>query len=402
MIWIGLNIVLLLTLAFSFQPPDRLKKLYWIGLGVKTIGCISFGTIYILIFNTGDTLYFHKSALTLYELSETSFSDYLNELLTPHHPIYKAEWRNELFSKILSTAYVATQGNYWLSALYLALFSYLCIWFLVRSIERHYTHLLVPAFIAFVLFPSPVFWSSGILKDTLVNGSLFYLAGLCIRYYHGDRFTFSQITVATVSLLLLFYLKFYLAALTGLLMALLAWRYLVITFVETKGVKVTLTIIIIFTCVVAVSQANRNINLDRLPQSLYDNYKTIQDQSLPGETLHLDIEPTYASLIYHSPSAMIAGLFRPFIWETDSFKLLPGIENLFILLLFLVNLYYIKQLRPNLPGILAIIFICCLATALPMAAPNFGSLIRYKAVFQPFLLFLLLIRPYQFIVLKEH
>ncbi|MEQ8473346.1 MAG: hypothetical protein RIC35_19270 [Marinoscillum sp.] len=402
MIWIIINIILLLSLAFSFQPEEGPKKLYWIGLGIKTMMCFAFGCTYVFYLQSGDTLTFHEKANELYQLSEQSFGSYLKELFTPHYPIYQAEWRNEFFCKILSLPYVATQGNYWLSSLYLMLFSYLCTWFLIRSIWRYYPSLLIPAFVAFMIFPSPIFWSSGILKDTLVNGAVFYLAGLCIRYHYQSKFTFSQITVAIGCILLIFYMKYYLIALVGTLMILLAWNKVVKVFIQSKAIQITLTILLLIICVSIASKTNRNINVEQLPVALYNNYQSIQDQSTHTETLQLDIEPTYKSILLNIPQSLIAGLFRPYVWEVGSVKVWFGLENLLILLLALANIVFIPRMKPDLLSWLTLGFIIVLAVALPIASPNFGSLIRYKAVFIPFLVFLLTIKPYQVIVLKEH
>ena len=394
MIWIILNIVLLIALTLSFQPEAGPTKHYWIGLAVKFSCSLAFGWFYFWHLNTGDTLMFHQKALELMKMAEESFSQYFDYLITGQYPVYKAESRTDIFTKILSIPYIATQGNYWLSALYLAFFSFLCSWFLYRSVIRYYPSALIPAFIAFLLFPSPVFWSSGILKDTLTNGSIFFLAGICIRYRHNSSFTFSQVTVAIACLFILFYMKFYLAAVAGVCMGFLAWTKLSKAFVQSKTTRTLVNLIALVVLIGLVSLLNRNLNYDRLPVAIYSNYQQIASIS-SSDVIEFTLDGTYTSVLENIPKALITGLFRPFVWESSSLMIFFGIETLLILALFIANLGLIKKWRFNTLVALAILFVLSLAIFLPLVSPNMGSLVRYKSVFVPFLTFILLLAPFE-------
>ncbi len=394
MIWIILNIVLLIALALSFQPEEGPTKHYWIGLAVKVSCSLTFGWFYYLHLETGDTLMFHQKALELMKLAEESFSQYFDYLITGQYPVFKAESRTDIFTKVLSLPYIATQGNYWLSALYLAFFSFLCSWFLFRSVIRYYPIALIPAFIAFLLFPSPIFWSSGILKDTLTNGSIFFLAGICIRYRHHYSFTFSQVTVAIACLFILFYMKFYLAAVAGVCMGFLAWSNLSHAFIQSKTARSLVNLAALVVLISLVSLLNRNLNYDRLPAAIYSNYQQIASIS-SHHVIDFSLDGSYTSVLENTPKALVTGLFRPFIWESSSLMLLFGIENVLILALFVANLILIKKWKFNLLIALAILFVLSLAIFLPMASPNMGSLVRYKSVFIPFLAFVLMLTPFE-------
>ncbi|WP_258098786.1 hypothetical protein [Marinoscillum pacificum] len=401
MIWTALNIILIIALALSFQPEEGPTKHYWFGLLAKFAASIAFGLYYFTYLQSGDTVAFHEKAFELFQLSEQSFNQYISYLFTGHHPVYMAEGRNDFFVKILSIPYVATQGNYWISALYLAFFSFLCSWFLFRSVVGHYPKLLIPAFIAFLLWPTSLFWSSGAMKDTLVNGSVFFLAAVCIRYKFGFSFRFSQVTVAILCLAMLFYMKFYLAALMGISMGLLAWDKLASTFIEKKSIRMISGIAALVILIALTSQLNWNMNLDKLPGAITENYERMKNLSEDNEIIQFDLDGTYSSLIKNIPHSLYTGLFRPAIWQTNSWMIFFGLESLFIYLLVIQNGIFFKQISINQLGTLALFFCIALATLLPMASPNLGSLVRYKSAFMPFLMFLLLVAPYQGLFLKK-
>ena len=401
MIWTILNIILIIALALSFQPEEGPTKHYWFGLVAKFGASIAFGLYYFSYLESGDTVAFHQKALELFQLSEESFSRYVNYLFTGHHPVFMAEGRNDLFVKILSIPYVATQGNYWISALYLAFFSFLCSWFLFRSVVGHYPKLLIPAFIAFLLWPTSLFWSSGAMKDTLVNGSVFFLAGVCIRYKFGFSFRFSQVTIALLCLAMLFYMKFYLAALMGISMGLLAWDKVASTFIEKKTIRMVSGIAALIVLIGLTSQLNWNMNLDKLPGAITENYERMKILSEENEIISFNLDGSYLSLLKNIPHSLYTGLFRPGIWQTSSWMIFFGLESLFIYLLVIQNAIFFKHIKPNQLAILALFFCMALAALLPMASPNLGSLVRYKSVFVPFLIFLLMATPYRRLFLKK-
>lgn len=401
MIWQLLSLLVLSLICLWGQPATPLRCYYWGGLLFKT-GCgLALGWLYMYYLGAGDTIAFHKGASALYQTSLTSFSSYLSELLSPQHAVFKGEARNELLTKILSVFYLFTRGSYWLSSVCFSLISFMGAWFLIKTIYRYFPDLFWPAAMAFLFFPSAVFWTSGILKEALVFCAVCYLAAICTAYYHSRGLGLWHAAGTALALLVLFYLKFYLAAVCGLLMGVLAWVSVLEGFPLGRKFRIAITILGISLIGVLVTQLNYNLHLAHLPQAIVDNYQAISRATVGSQLAFPDLEATYTSLAWHLPQGLVAGLFRPFIWEVSSHTLLYGVENLFLLLLAGYHLPYLKKLNPTLPGWLMIAYILILATMLPLASPNFGTLVRYKAVFLPFLAFSLLMLPYQRILSKR-
>ncbi len=397
-----LSILFLAGLAYLLQPGATLRLFYWSGLVFRLCCGLALGWFYLVHLGAGDTVYFHEQATALFQLSNDSFSEYTRSLLTAQHPVYMGEARNEFFIKILSILYLITGGNYWMSGLYLSFAGFYGSWYLVTRIHQYHPRYFLAAVVAFLFLPTAMFWSSGVLKDPIVNGVLCMLAGFCIRYWHHTTNRLREYFLVGVGLLVLFYLKFYLVAMAALFMGVLAWAKVLNALVSRKTYKLLLTLGWIVLMGVLVTQVNKNLHFDQLPSAVYNTHQIIYSDSDPDKTLHFpDLEPTYTSLIQHLPKGFIAGLFRPFMWEVRGPLMVGAIQNLFFLLLFFYSLFHAHRYRFTALGWIAVGYTAALATFLPVVSPNLGSLERYKAAYLPFLLFILLIIPVKRFLSKE-
>ena len=99
----------------------------------------------------------------------------------------------------------------------------------------------------------------------------------------------------------------------------------------------------------------------------------------------------------NSPWALFSGLFRPVIFEANSFfQFVIGVENLILLGLSIFNLKYLSRLWHSSERLLifgVIMYIGLLVIFLTLSTPNFGTLSRYRVGFLPFMIFLLLYNP---------
>lgn len=404
MIWYILHIPLILVFAYLIRPSGKIEKLYWLGLTFKLMAGIVLGVIYLHWLGEGDTVTFDRKASVLYQLSQQSAGSYLEVLFTPEYPVYKGEARNELFTKLLSIVYCISGGSYWISALYLSLISFLGSWYLVRSIVTTYPKHELIAIFAFLFFPSPVFWSAGVLKDPLVNASIFFLAGICIRYHRNLPFSWWEMALTILALHLLFYLKFYLYALSTFSLGILLWLKIAGFFLRKNFVRYVATLIVLAVGLLLVSRANRNLNFGMLPDAVYQTYQLQIAHSDAEDMLFFpELEPTWNSLLFHFPKGLIAGLFRPSLPEASGYHLGYALENTCVLILLIISLVYSKSgyLKPDTLGYVLAFYILVLATFLPLVAPDFGTLTRYKAAFLPFLVFLVMLIPYRHFLSKR-
>ena len=137
-----------------------------------------------------------------------------------------------------------------------------------------------------------------------------------------------------------------------------------------------------------------NFYLENFLQVLIENYNQFIRISPHENVVHYQLEPTWASVIYNSPLALISGFFRPFIWEAHNFlQMGVSIENLFVLILFFVALSKWRSISESPHRLLifsSAVYIMILCVFLALSTPNFGTLARYKVGFLPFLVFMLL------------
>lgn len=109
-----------------------------------------------------------------------------------------------------------------------------------------------------------------------------------------------------------------------------------------------------------------------------------------------EIEPTPWSVLYYAPKALAGGLLMPLPFvppRFDVLQLMAGVENLFVMLLLIgsfYKLYRLPRTSISLPALGLAMYVCFLAVAMAIASPNFGTLLRYRTAYLPFLIFLLM------------
>ncbi|HET6993221.1 MAG TPA: hypothetical protein VFJ43_17940, partial [Bacteroidia bacterium] len=122
------------------------------------------------------------------------------------------------------------------------------------------------------------------------------------------------------------------------------------------------------------------------------DYKIQTDIPLAGSMLNADyLKPNIQSFIKETPRALVHTLFRPFIWEgKNPMLLLPALENLMLLILLALTLFYRKKIsNPEIFGF-CFTFSILLFLVMGLTTPVLGALVRYRIVAQPFFLIALL------------
>jgi len=107
-------------------------------------------------------------------------------------------------------------------------------------------------------------------------------------------------------------------------------------------------------------------------------------------------EPTIPGVLSKAPQALLAGIFRPFIWESKNIvMLLSGIESIVLIILMVYVLTRKKSIGIfkiiNQDSFLksAVAFFMVFAFFVGLTTSNFGSLVRYRIPALPFFLILI-------------
>lgn len=207
------------------------------------------------------------------------------------------------------------------------------------------------------------------------------------RWYH--------ILLAIISVWLLYNLKYYyLAVLLPILIVSLLYQKFIYRLLKNRsfGVEVLAWLTLFFVSMLFVIQLHPNFYLHRFLGVIYNNYLDFVTFSQPGDVmLFPNLKESWSSVFINIPWALISGLFRPFIWEvSNTLQLLASVENLllvFITITAIPSLFTFNKRtdRVLIFSILVYCFILCVF--LTLSTPNFGTLIRYRVGFIPFLCF---------------
>jgi len=403
-----INAFLLLGTAYIIYRKCQIKNLqvFFIPLLlIKIAAGIGLGLIYITYYEWGDTISYFEEGNRISQLAKKDLMLYIKELIgnsSPYISIYDRQPRALLISKITSVVSLITNGNYWLSSVYFSIFTFGCLWLFAKSLAQFSSNFVAILFSLF-LFPSIVFWSSGISKESLAVAAIALLSKVFIDLVClSKRINVTQILTFLFAIILLWAIKYYYAAaillfgISGVILFIITmkWKFFkgryIIQGLLFSGFLALLTIII--------SNTKINFNFDRVVNVIVDNNMAFIEKSANEDVIHYhDLKPTYKSIIYNSPLALLSGLFRPLPGDgTGPLAWVVKIENVLIILLTLSTLVYVRNRRfsdtDRIVMFSAVGYCCFLAVFLALSAPNFGSLSRYKMGFMPILLLLLTMR----------
>lgn len=392
-----LNIAFLLFLAFFIwrreQSPH--KNFFWPALTVKLAAGIVLGLLYKYYYaDAADTFDFFRQSVPYVLRAEENFTSYLkflwhyDDILNP---------RVIFFTKMLSVVNLLTNNNYWISSLYFSFASFAGAWWLTKRVVQ-----LIPgssgvAAISFLFFPSVVFWSSGIVKESLAMAALFYLASVFILLWMRRQVSLQEWLLLLLSVWVLWSLKYYyMAVFFPVAFAAISTRFILshVKF-QSLGAKLFIWLMVFSAPVIGVLFLKPNFHPDELFNVIVTNYTFSVENSDPEKVIHYNhLEPTITSLLLNAPWAAVSGLFRPFIFEASTFfQIVISTENLLMLVLFVTAMWRIRKMidSPNrLITLSLLMYILSLSAFLALSAPNFGTLVRYRVGFYPFFVFLML------------
>ncbi len=399
MFWIANILLLALLLGYWFRAlPVNVRLTFLFGVFARMAAGVALGLLYTYYYiGEGDTfLFFHDATL----LTSAGQHDFMVFLRFPFAedaglPLINNQPRSLFFVWIVAGINFLTGSNYWLTSCWLSLFSFAGAWYLVRMITLHFPRLQWAAAISFLFFPSVVFWSSGVIKESLAFGGLCFLSGFLLVIFTNGQPRFWDYVLAAVSLYLLLNLKYYWAAVffpsVGTAWLVRLWplnRYWSLS--KLTGIWLAL---FATTCLL-VSRLHPNFYFQNFLEVIKINHDAFV--AFSQQTLYIHfyrLEATWSSVITNAPWALLSGLVRPFLFEARTpLQVLGGLENLVLLVLLLFQVFRVKMPLGNnrLIFFSLITYVSVLCIFLTLSTPNFGTLSRYRIGFLPFFVFLLM------------
>ncbi|MGB0525495.1 MAG: hypothetical protein ACPGJS_21140 [Flammeovirgaceae bacterium] len=397
-------------LMYTWSQKYPLRKHLFPALLIKIIAGIGLGLIYRHHYEAlGDTFsYFHDAQLIAaqYDQSPIAYLDFItfsvNDYTEVIHSLQIKNPRGLIFSKLASVSYLLSE-NYWLMSIHFSLFSFLGSWQLANRLTQLFKGKQLLVAISFFYFPSFVFWSSGLLKESVLIGSLFLLMAWLLQWIYAPKslkLRGIKIGLGLLFLYLIFKMKYYyLAAFIPCIGLLLIAEWLDKTWAFPAWKKYMTLFVLLFMLAGLASFVHPNLHADQIITAIVtNNLKMAAETENQTALIQFEaLEPNLLSLLQHMPTALWEGLFRPYIWEKGHlFWRFTAFENTLILLLCFGTIRTLvfsglstKPIYQNII-IFSLLYILVLAVLLSLAAPNLGNLVRYKTGFMPFLIYLLL------------
>jgi hypothetical protein len=382
---------------------SQLKPIYWPALLFKLFSGIVLGLLYTFYYNVGDTFNYFNDGVRLADLGRQDAGSYISFLWSGDESfpvwsdlIYKQP-RAMFLSKVTSLFCILTADNYWFIALYFSAVSFFSAWLLGKKIQILWPDSRFAVAIAFFFFPSVVFWSSGVIKESLAMAALFCLCFIFLRLWANEKVTLFEWLITILAGWMLWSLKYYYLAVflpvaATVLMA--RWSF---SRMKPEGImiKIVLWCLIFVGPLLLISVLHPNFYPERFLEVVVSSYREFLAISSAQDVIHYDtMEPTPSGIVKNIPLAIFSGLYRPFFTEARTvLQFLSAAENFLLLTLTATALIRIKKVVKGKHRLLTfslMIFIIVLCIFLALSAPNFGTLSRYRVGFLPFFVFLLI------------
>ncbi len=411
-IFVLLSYLFFKRLRNKYDDPI-LKKYHRQGYWIKIIGCVAF-TIFSVYLSPGDSIgLYQKEGNNIYHLilNDTNNFHWLFSkgktfdetlLKDPYNGGYFKSESNYIVTKFVVFLSFISFGRYAAINIIFASIAFTGLWKLFLFFYEQYPHLHKKFAIAILYFPTLVFWSSGILKDTLCIASLGWLTHAVYEIlYKRKRIIINLIAVFAFSYLLTIIKVYILISYLPFFILFIILKS--ISVIKNRFVKYMLAPILIVASMYCFTSVLDSYDEELGTYAVQDLTKSIQHLngafiSMNGnETaesnfdLGVEFDGTFRGLIRLAPVAVFTTFFRPFLWESKKLSsLLASLESL-ILLFFTIYMIFKSGLISFIKLVLSdpLIMYCfffsiVFAMFVGASTLNFGTLVRYKIPCLPF------------------
>lgn len=410
---------ILYTVLFSYffarsrkkiETPE-LRNYHKIAFWAKVFACFSYA-IFVQHITKGDTttLYFPEGynlyKRVLQNPSEITLlfgpgTDIDPNIITRSWMIgYFRDDSNFMVIRLTALLCFVSFGKYMVVNLFFAMIAFSGIWKLFLFFIKQYPTLHRQFAFAILYLPTFTFWSSGILKDSLAIAALGWFTYCSYRLFVEKKYILANTIAIIICIYVFSVVKVYI---------LVAYLPAFAIFLLLKNAMMMQNVVAKFFLVVAFiigSVLGFNAALSQMQEALVefagddltegimdrqDNFMRQSKNEGSYFSLGVEFEPTPMGLLKVAPAAIVATLFRPFLWESRNVStLLSSFESmaLVVLTLFVFFKVGIKKFFSyifNKPIVLYCLFFSLVfAIFVGATTLNFGTLVRYKIPCMPF------------------
>jgi hypothetical protein len=394
---------------------NSVYRFYVWGLFASVFGAVAMGLIYTLYYKGGgDTTAYYRSSEAMVNLLfrdptgyfRILFGDESREAMSlftreTGHPMYQG--KSSSFAVVRFTSIFTLFGfkNYFTTTILFAWFFYGGYWKLYLLATHLYPRFAKSFAFGILFFPSVIFWGSGISKDTMALAATgwFVYAAYMMAMEKKDITKNTIITVLATYLILSVKAYIFVALIPGVFIW-LAWSY--IRKIENPVARAAAMPV---TAALFLGAGFGLLNLFGGMLGEYGSLDGIINKAIITYEDHIRSEQygyNYYSLgtfdgtrwdfFSKAPAAIMAGLFRPYLWEVrNPVMLLAALENTAFIIIVLVILWRtgpIKMIKIAFDEplvIFSLTFAIVFAFAVGISTANFGALVRLKIPLIPFM-----------------
>lgn len=304
---------------------------------------------------------------------------------------YDYEVVNENKTIIRLNAFISlfTLQNYFIHTLIFVFLSFIGLFALFKVLSEYFTQNKLILVLFIFLMPSTIFWSSAILKESLVVFSL----GMLIYFFNKllKTFSFTSLFFFLFFSALLSVSKMYIFILIiPAIISLILIKFItkIKPWIIVAGIHF-LILILYFN-----SEYFLSYNFSEITVAKQHNFiNLLKSLNVPaGSSIEIPLlSDSVISFIKNTPNALINSLFRPHILEAHNLtSMLAAIENLFLFILIIIMILFFKKEKWNNWMWFSISFSIMLLVLIGLTTPVLGALVRYKIPALPFILYILI------------
>ncbi|HMK03742.1 MAG TPA: hypothetical protein VK489_06105 [Ferruginibacter sp.] len=382
------------------------------GFWIKALAVIPF-TLFNTILSPGDSyLLFYAEGSNMYRLILGDFS-HVTWLYSSAADFDQAFLRNSLnlgylkiennymIARIVALLSFPAFGKYLILNLFFSMIAFSGAWRLYRFFYEQYPHLHKQFAIAILYLPTFVFWSAGILKDPLCTASIGWITYSLYEVFYKKKNLLINVFILILFGYLLFVIKTYIL----ISYVPFFFVYLVlknVTLVRNRLLRIVIVLGIIISSMALFTTVTKQLASTLTSYggeditksvSIYQKAYAEQADASSNFSLGVEFDGSLSSLIKIAPMAIVATLYRPFLWESKKITtLLSSFESLATMLFTLIVFFragprnFFSSILKDPVILYCLLFALLFALFVGATTANFGSLVRYKIPCMPFYL----------------
>ena len=395
-------------------------KYYSLGLFAKIFAGVAFAIIYTFYYGETDTHYYYWGSQTLVRLAGKDFSAFIEIMMgsrTPEmfskfdastgYPTYWNDINSFAVCRFNVPFYLLGFGSYIGNTIMMNIVLYSGVWRFYELMLKLFTNCERLLALALLFVPSVLFWGSGILKDGWSLTSAFFIFISIYQIFIEKKKIFINVAALVfwgyISICIRPY-SFYTTLGSSLIW--IGFHYISNVkshFIRTMVFPVVIVVLwLVGTGLFAklsMFSGNRYNSVDAMIESAWIIQDDLKKDYYGGNRFDIGtFEPTLSGIIGKAPKAIMAGIFRPYIWESKTILMaVSGLETFVLLVFFIyillkVNVWrFFKTVLTN-PFLLAsFIFLITYSFFVGLTTANFGALVRYRMPVFVFLSIILVI-----------